>query len=379
MSAVHISSSLWAPQRHGGVRRSEQVAQDLGTLFTDLPTLSCARVARTRRVQPNSALHVAPRAFGLLLRGVVSLRGFIRYLRYGAAIQHFLATHKPEIVALELCPGVSMIAGDIVRRSGVPYVVFPQNLEFLVPNAQPEVTFRNFSGAYEIEALIHRQARKVFTISRFDATILKCMGIDAGVWPSYPPAEEIARLGRIRDARQRDGGGQKEVLVLGTVINPPTHAGMSTLLRTVAESRTWTHRLNVVGFGTETLRVDDQPHINIIGPVDGDTLDRLMATCAFALIHQPPTTGFLTRLVDMNLAGVPVAMVGGYEQARNLEDFGIFVFDRLEAIDADRVAHAPIIPFQPPLTDQLRAVIAPAQRVAATGESTLGPIPSTTL
>jgi hypothetical protein len=359
MTAVHISSSLWAPQRHGGVRRSEQIAQNLASLFAELPTLSCARITRTWRVRPAAVLRTAWRAFGLLLRGVLTLRGFMRYLSYGACVEQFLTTHKPVLVALELCPGVSMIAGDIVRRSGIPYVVFPHNLEFLVPNAQPDVTFRSFSGTYEIESLIYRQARKVLTISGFDTTILRCMGIDTWVWPSYPPAEEVVRLGRIRDSRQGGAAGRHEILVLGTAINPPTHAGVSTLLQAVCRSKTWTHHINVVGFGTDALDDGGSPHIDILGPVDNDTLEGLLVRCAFALVHQPPTTGFLTRLVDLNLAGVPVAVVGDYEQARNLQEFGIFFFDRLEAIDADRLTHATMTPFAPPAIDRLRAALLP--------------------
>jgi hypothetical protein len=92
-----------------------------------------------------------------------------------------------------------------------------------------------------------------------------------------------------------------------------------------------------------------------VGEVDNDTLNRLMIDCAFALIHQPPTTGFLTRLVDLNLAGVPVAVIGGYEQAQQLLAHGIFTFETLDAIDPDRMTQAESVPFDPPAIDCLRA------------------------
>lgn len=357
MTVVHLSSSLWSAQRHGGVRRSEQIVHDIGRVYDELPVLSCSRITRTWRVRPTVALPTAWRALCLLLQGVLSPRGFVRYLTYGTSIAQFLATHKPGLVTLELCPGVSMIAGDIVRRSGVPYVVFPQNLEFLVPSPRPEVTFRNFVGAYEIEALLYRQARKVFAISGFDATILKCMGVDAGVWSSYPPEEDVVRFAKIRDARQANAADRSEVLVLGTAINPPTHAGMSALLHAVRTSSSWTHRINVVGFGTDTLDNGGSPYINIVGPVANDALDDLMIRSAFALIYQPPTTGFLTRLVDLNLAGIPVAVIGGYQQARDLQDFGIFFFDRLEAIDPGRLLRVTSKLLEPPTLDGLRAAL----------------------
>lgn len=335
------------------MRRSEQVAQDLTGVIGEIPTLSCAGLRRSWRVRPAPILRTAARAVALLVRGVVSLRGFARYLSYGSNIAQFLADHKPDLVALELCPGVSMIAGDIVRRSGIPYVVFPQNLEFLVPSIRPEATFGSFAGAYEIEASIYRHARRVLAISGFDATILKCMGIDAALWPSYPPPEERRRLFGIREARQQRPARRKEVLVLGTAINPPTRAGMNALLRAVQQSKTWMHPINVVGFGTQTLDPVDARAINIVGPVDDDRLDSLLVDCAFALVQQPPTTGFLTRLLDLNLAGVPVAVVGGYEQARGLQSFGIFFFDRLDDVDPDHVADASPLPFSPPLLDTL--------------------------
>lgn len=259
-----------------------------------------------------------------------------------------------------------MIAGDILARSRVPYVVFPQNLEFLVPGTRPETTFRHFAGAYEIETLIYRRARQVFTISNFDATILRCMGVDAEVWPFYPTDDELPRLRRLRDARERNAGDREEILVLGTAINPPTRAGLNSLLDAVRKSKTWTRRINVVGFGTDTLDSAGATQIHIVGAVESDVLDRFMVDCAFAMIYQPPTTGFLTRLVELNLAGIPVAVVGGYAQAIGLEHFGIFRFDRIEQIDPVLMANAPIAPFSPPetarLSDLLHAALPATQR-----------------
>jgi hypothetical protein len=364
--AAHISSSLWAAQRHGGVRRAEQVARDTAHAFPDPPILSCARMTRSWRVAPGLALLTAWRAIELLVRGVLSFRGFLRYLSYGTNLAQFIATTKPGIVVLELCPGVSMIAGDILARSRIPFVVFPQNLEFLVPGTRPEVTFRHFAGAYEIEALIYRRARKVFTISHFDATILHCLSVDAEVWPFYPTEDELPRLRRLRDARQRTAGAREDVLVLGTAINPPTRAGMNTLLASVRESKTWTRHINVVGFGTDTLDSGGAAHIHIVGPVESAILDRFMVDCAFAMIYQPPTTGFLTRLVELNLAGIPVAVVGGYEQAVGLERFGIFRFDRIDQIDPVRMANVPMAPISAPadarLSELLHAALPATQR-----------------
>lgn len=366
LRVAHISSSLWAAQRHGGVRRSEQVAKDTAQLFPVLATLSCARIERSWRVAPSLALRTAWRAALLLARGVLSTRGFLRYLSYGASLAQFIATTKPGVVVLELCPGVSMIAGDILARSGIPYVVFPQNLEFLVPGKRPEVTFRHFAGAYEIETLIYRRACKVLTISNFDATILRCMAVDAAVWPFYPTDDDLARLRSLREARSKNTSDREEILVLGTAINPPTRAGLNSLLDAVRQSKTWTRRINVVGFGTSMLNGAEATHIRIVGAVENSVLDRLMVDCAFAMIYQPPTTGFLTRLVELNLAGIPVAVVGGYEQVIGLENFGVFRFDHIEQIDPVLMANAPIAPFSPPdvarLNELLHAVLPATHR-----------------
>lgn len=366
LRVAHISSSLWAAQRHGGVRRSEQVAKDTARLFPVLATLSCAQVKRSWRVAPSLALRTAWRAVVLRARGVLSTRGFLRYVSYGANLAQFIATAKPSVVVLELCPGVSMIAGDILANSNVPYVVFPQNLEFLVPGKRPEVTFRDFAGAYEIETLIYRRACKVFTISNFDATILRCMSVDAAVWPFYPTDDDLPRLHRLRDARAQKTSTREEILVLGSAINPPTRAGLNSLLDAVRKSKTWARRINVIGFGTDTLNSAGAAHIHIGGAVESAVLDQFMVDCAFAMIYQPPTTGFLTRLVELNLAGIPVAVLGGYQQAIGLEEFGIFRLDSIEQINPVLMASAPVAPFSPPevarLSELLHAALPPTQR-----------------
>lgn len=287
------------------------------------------------------------------------MRGFVRYLVYGSSIAQFIAFHSPKLITLELCPGICMIAGDIVRRTGIPYVVFPQNLEFLVPNPKSDSTFRDFSAAYEVESLIYRSAQKVCAISEFDATILKCMAVEASVWPAYPSSSDLVRLERIRETRLNNPARRNEVLVIGTVENPPTFAGMCKLLEAVRTSQSWMSPITVVGFGTQQLGSADSRVVNILGSVSNEALDDLMVRCAFALIYQPPTTGFMTRLLELNLAGIPVAVLGGYQQAMTLRAFGVRSFDDLERIDAALMTRTESRPVPAPPIEHLLSVLSP--------------------
>ena len=61
-------------------------------------------------------------------------------------------------------------------------------------------------------------------------------------------------------------------------------------------------------------------------------LVELLLHAKAAVIEQPPTSGFLIRLVEFNLAGVPIFVSGKYLQSKRMEDYGIFSVSKLEDI-----------------------------------------------
>ena len=49
-----------------------------------------------------------------------------------------------------------------------------------------------------------------------------------------------------------------------------------------------------------------------------------MKNCKCLIINQAQTSGFLTKIVEFNLAGIPIIVTSNYYQAKNLEEYGIF-------------------------------------------------------
>ena len=49
-----------------------------------------------------------------------------------------------------------------------------------------------------------------------------------------------------------------------------------------------------------------------------------MKNCKCLIINQSQTSGFLTKIVDFNLARIPILVTSNYYQAKNLENYGIF-------------------------------------------------------
>ena len=54
------------------------------------------------------------------------------------------------------------------------------------------------------------------------------------------------------------------------------------------------------------------------------------------IINQVQTSGFLIKLVEFNLAGIPILITSDYFQAKNLEKYGIF-YKKLDCLSASYI------------------------------------------
>jgi hypothetical protein len=148
---------------------------------------------------------------------------------------------------------------------------------------------------------------KVFAISREDQWLLRLHGITAAYLPYFPPRVVVNTMLKIRKERSKTNFG-RHFLLLGTAANRPTFSGMADRLEFFFKNAESYDTLHVAGYGTELLRafLPSSEKIILHGAIDNLLLHSLLSTVRAAIIHQVPTSGALTRISELLIAGVPV-------------------------------------------------------------------------
>jgi hypothetical protein len=92
-----------------------------------------------------------------------------------------------------------------------------------------------------------------------------------------------------------------------------------------------------------------------LGSIGDDQLEKLLLEVDMILIHQPPTTGALTKIPEMLIAGIPV--LANFSSARNYYNTnGLFIYDNditfYEILNSYKVS-IPDLPEKPIIEKQL--------------------------
>lgn len=322
MRVLHIVP--WAPEplQHGGMRRTAQVEGWLGQQ-------SGVQVTRwTAAASGLGGIFTAPMwtartlASGLRGLGGLSWKGRAKLLRVVPALALALRNHQPDVVLVETAPHYSLLVALLLAELRLPYVVAPHNIESLVPGAVHS-DFASRGSMLDVEAKIATRARSFLAISPLDHGLLQTLGGRGEYFPYYPTAPEVRRFEGIRV--RRDVTEKRGVLVLGSVSNQPTLEGMRRLASELAAVSPFPGEpVQLAGYRTEQLQNSATTGVEILGTVSVAALDQLLAQVRCVVLRQPFTTGGLTRLVELNLCGVPVVMAGNYLQARGQEAYGIY-------------------------------------------------------
>ncbi|MCD6060399.1 MAG: hypothetical protein K0S16_710 [Moraxellaceae bacterium] len=359
MKILHIPKYLGTGMRHGGTRREEQVQELLEEAFPpphELHTLCILphRLEWRALAAADIGFYFRLLCIGLprlLWRGL-SLRGAAWLLVYGVAMRRKILRLAPDHVFLEGSYGASLLLAELLGEAGITYSLLPHNIQFMVPEHRDNF-FRNGGIAFEWELRAFRGAVRVHCISSLDRQVADCVGARTALLPYYPVRAECGRFAAIRTDRATTP--KKHVLVLGTAFNPPTRAGMQRLLREIAAAPGWTAPVVVAGYGTEMLGEPGSAQIRIAGSVPEAELEALLREASFLMVWQPATTGFLTRLIESNLSGIPVVVVGDYAQAAGLEAWGIARVEGLSGLHEGGMPAGGAACFERPGPESLRA------------------------
>lgn len=322
MKVLHLAPWPTQPLIHGGARRTAQLAEWLAaqpgvTVQTHVLPSSAAQV-------PLAPAHLAPALAWVAHTGGRHLtpKGAAKAVRVIAALRRLLAQARPDLVAVDPAPRISLLAAYWLSGQRVPYVVAPHNVEAVVPGEVPD-EYRSRGHLLDVEAAIVRGARACLAISTLDHGLLTALGARSVYFPYFPPTAEVQRFVSVRAARH--GGTRQGVLVLGSVSNAPTLNGMREMVHTLAARPLWGQEpVHVAGYRSEVLADASLPaHVRVHGTVSNEQLDALLAQVRCVVLRQPFTSGGLTRLVELNLCGVPVVLTGDYLQAAGQQAWGI--------------------------------------------------------
>ncbi len=314
------------PFSDGGSKRSVQIRELLAK--SGIPFVDDSFVLPKKA----SSLQMAKwalRAISFIRRyypkgSIKSLRRYIWLVKYYALrIPVVLDKYKDKDVAFlwENTNDRDMLY--LLKSTGHQVIGLPHNIESLVKGRSIR--------ALENEVFNLRQCDAVFAISKEETWLLRLLGLNAHYLPYYPPQEAQSFLLSVYQKREsRNSNPIKKFALLGSATNSPTRSGMQALVD-FASTQELPFELLVAGYGTESLREVAHPRISFMGTLSNDTLEELLVEIDGMIIYQPPTTGALTRIPEMLLAGIPV--FANFDAARNYFNVnGIITYHSFEEL-----------------------------------------------
>lgn len=305
--------------KHGGRQRTEQIEELMEVLdATFVKPKSTATVLRMIARQPISALTMAQYLLAQILFHGLTLKPAVAVLRHGFDAFLEIKRDTSALIVLETRNNWTIPFGLLATKISRNVVLLPQNIEFLVAD-QDSGAYRNKSKHFNAETRMFRLSAQIFTISDIDRYILRIQGNEVEVLPYFPSTIKFVELSEILAGRaiKDRTSGIRRLVFLGTSKNPPTKRALTQLLAELADVET-DFNLAVIGGGTEIFRhkFSDDRRFTFHGEVDDQELKQHLVDAELAVVPMVPTTGALTRLTDLSLAGVPAALFGNQDDIR---------------------------------------------------------------
>lgn len=323
MKYLHLSAASGLSARHGGVRRSEQLEEMLkiSNGISINPYIGFKQSIIFALKKPFTLLESFSFSCYLFFIKGLSLRGLMQYAFYSVRLMRALKENSYDIVIHETAASISIPFMHYMSWKKIRYVAVPHNIEFLVPTQIIKI-FRSNHHVYRSEMEGFRAAELVLSLSDFDSAILRSGGVNAKTLEYRPTKSDKHLCDSIRNAR-KNKKSENYFLMLGTVSNVPTFNGMKELLDNMSLS-VKDNCIILAGYGTEVFGSYNSSSIKVVGSVSDEELKELLIGAKALIINQPQTTGFLTKIVEMNLCGLPQIFLSEYIQVSGWRRFGIF-------------------------------------------------------
>lgn len=263
-----------------------------------------------------------------LTKNALTQLGFNYYKRQ-KTLAHYAQSFK--LLLWESSRQQNYLMSYAAKDTGFKVIGIPHNLESLVAGQVSDFTGKSAPYWFEEELQSLRQCDAIFTISREEQYLLKLFGLHAEFLPYYPQKEVVDFLKLIR-AKRNTEAKSGVILLMGTAGNKPTFDGMLDRIKFFHKNlKNSGLKLVVAGYLTENLQnhLPSNSDIVLHGTVSNEKLAKLMTECTFAWIHQNISTGSLTKIPELMIAGVPVLL--NADAARNFHNVkGVKVYEQAE-------------------------------------------------
>jgi hypothetical protein len=230
--------------------------------------------------------------------------------RYIKIFETFIKQYKPDLFIWESTVGYNLLLAQALHKNKVPSIALPHNIESLVSGSISVFTHKKSPDWLSEELKYLDYCSKTFAISREENWLLCNFGIDSSYLPYYPTQKAEDYLLGIRDKKLKvkvNSNKVKEVLLLGTFYNKPTADGYIELINNIRQNKDL--KIHIAGYGSDLLKdMFAEDNVQIWGEVSTEALTDLIVKCDYAIIHQQPSSGSLTRIPELLIAGLPILL-----------------------------------------------------------------------
>jgi len=294
----------------------------------------------------------AGKNFLLYLKGIIYNRdlkaGFKNNYAIGRYIRQFetyVKNIRPNFFILESTSEYNILLFEVLHNNNIPIIALPHNIESLAYGFKS--SFSNLkSPRWLFEELRYLEyCKKIFSISREEHWLLSCTGLNASYLPYFPTFELERYLLKIRSQKQfieKKKNQNKKILLLGTFYNKPTLNGYIELIKNLKNYNDF--EIIVAGFGAEKLNgMFVEKNVEVLGSVKNERLKNLIIECDYGIIHQEPSSGSLTRIPELLLAGLPL-ILNVHAARSNFDIKGLKIYDSFTELKDMLSSFTPILP-----------------------------------
>ena len=329
---LFISPFYKSRYKHGGFKRSSQLIE----IFSDYDFLFFNPYFNIREsfnlIKKNFFYLFLSSIFAtrLYLFKGLSFKGYLLIIVKSIVFIEILNKNKNRKILMEGGGNLPIIFCQYLIQRKISFQILPSNIEYLVRDHRDNSYFRSNFYKYKNEIEVYNYSEKITTISEYDSSILACHNISSKCYPYFPNKKNYKKLFQINKFRQKNLKKiikNGHILILGSLINNPTKLGILQLINKLKKTSNLEFQIKIAGFGTEDLIDIKNNKIEILGSVSEKVLEELMKNCKCLIINQAQTSGFLTKIVEFNLARIPIFVTSNYYQAKSLEKYGVFYKD----------------------------------------------------
>lgn len=250
----------------------------------------------------------------IIIKRILHPRSIFRTIRMATQLKDvFNIPHagNSEVILWESTKTDFSFIVPLFKKKGYRIVAIPHNIESLVPLQTSVLTRRISPDWFMDEINLFRKCDLVFAISREDTLLLNQFGVKASYLPYFPTDEVFESLIRIRKIREQKierRNERKKILLLGSAVNPITRDGMINRIDFFNNWKQNICEIIIVGYETGQLKslCKDNDSIVFYGEVTNEELNEILLEIDMLLVYQPVTSGALTRIVEMLIAGIPI-------------------------------------------------------------------------